>query len=157
MTNEEWIDMFRVIPEEEQNSIVLVLRNGAELSVDTLFRFEVNFLVMRGRVNGTTDEGRAFFIPYDQMVYYRIERITNLAKLRDFLEGRSGNEAPRAPVKVELPEPVHLAPPPAVPTIPTAPIPSTPITDATATRNALLDRIRAARATQNTGDRHLSQ
>src|SRR5262249_50500543 len=72
MTNQEWIDMLKVIPEEDQNTLVVVLQNGAEVNIDTFIRFESNYVIIRGRVGGTTDEGRAFFIPYDQMLYFRI-------------------------------------------------------------------------------------
>lgn len=138
MTNADWIEMLRVIPEEDQNQLVLVLQNGCEVSIDTLYRHEPNFLVARGRVGGTTDEGRAFFIPYDQMLYFRIERITNLAELKDIMDGR----APRKPAEGETPI-EGLQPIVATPVVsPAAPL------DGSAARNALLDRIRAARATQ---------
>ena len=58
MTSTEWIEMLRLIPEEEHGKLVVVLTNGAELCVDTLCRFESNFLVMRGRTGGTIDEDR---------------------------------------------------------------------------------------------------
>jgi hypothetical protein len=146
MTNVEWIDMLRVVPEDDQNQMVIVLQNGAEITVDTLFGFEPNFLVMRGRVGGTTDEGRAFFIPYDQMLYCRIERVTNIAEIRDFMQGKSKAAAPVSSEPI-----IHTAPAP----IAVAPVP--PVTDATANRNALLDRIRAARVTQAATRRQASQ
>ncbi len=135
MTNKEWIDMLRSVPEENQNTIVVVLQNGCEINVDTFFRFEGNYVIMRGRVGGTTDEGRAFFVPYSQMLYFRIERVTNLAELREMLGGTIG----ALPATIE----------PVLPIVPVAAIPANaPVTEATASRNALLDRIRAARATQ---------
>lgn len=137
MTNQEWIEMLRMIPEEEHNTLVLVLQNGLDISVDYLYRFEHNFLVMRGRVGGTTDEGRAFFIPYDQMLYFRIERVTNLAELRDMLEGRTVKKPAEVEVAAEAPLPIVASPP----------VAAVPL-DSNSARNALLDRIRAARATQ---------
>jgi hypothetical protein len=142
MTNQEWIEMFRLIPDEEQNQLVLVLLNGSEISVDVLFRYEPNFLVLRGRVAGTTDEGRAFFVPYDQMLYYRIERVVNVAELREIVcKGRAISDV----VVPAVQAPASESP---VPTV--APSTNgTAVGDAAATRNALLDRIRAARATQS--------
>lgn len=137
--------MLRKIPEEDQNALVLVLQNGSEIAVDTMFRFEPNFLILRGRVGGTTDEGRAFFVPYDQMLYFRIERITVLAELRDMLGASTVLAAALVPETATLAAPVPEPPaPPAAPTV----------TDATANRNALLDRIRAARATHVASNRH---
>jgi hypothetical protein len=144
MTNQEWMDMLRVVPEEDQNALVLVLQNGCEISVDFFFRFEPNFLVIRGRVGGTTDEARAFFIPYDQMLYFRIERVTNLIELQAMMGVSKAVAAAPTTEQPDLPqaEPIAAA----------APVPP-PITDATANRNALLDRIRAARATQVASNR----
>lgn len=144
MINQEWIDMFRVIPEEDQNTIVIVLQNGAEINVDVMFRFEPNFMVIRGRVGGQTEEGRAFFIPYDQMLYFRLERVTNVSELRDIMDGSALRKKIAAPVVT-----------PEEPLLPSAAIPG--VTDATANRNALLDRIRAARATQTATRRTASQ
>jgi hypothetical protein len=135
MLNQEWIDMFRVIPPEHHNQIVVVLQNGSEISIDTFFRFEPNFLLARGRVSGTTDENRAFFVPYNQMLYFRIERIMKLEELEEFLINRTeaAPEAEQAPV-VPIPAPSANGGSSAV--------------DPNSTRNALLERIRAARATQ---------
>jgi hypothetical protein len=149
MTNQEWISMLRVIPEEDQNALVLVLQNGCEISVDTLFHFQTNFLILRGRVGGTIDEGRAFFVPYDQMLYFRIERITNLSDLRQLMT------APGLAAAV-VPETSLLAVPVPPPPAPAAPEPPG-VTDATANRNALLDRIRAARTTQVSSNRHATR
>jgi hypothetical protein len=145
MTNQEWIDMFRLIPDEEQNQLVLVLLNGSEISVDVLFRYEPNFLVLRGRVAGTTDEGRAFFVPYDQMLYYRIERVVNVAELREIVS--KGRPMGEVVAPVQSPAPESAAPPTPATTN------GAVVGDAAATRNALLDRIRAARATQSSSTR----
>ena len=45
MTSDVWIDMLRLIPEAEHGKLVIVLRNGTELCVDTVIRFEEQFLV----------------------------------------------------------------------------------------------------------------
>jgi hypothetical protein len=155
VTNQEWTEMFRVIPEADQNTIVIVLQNGCEINVDTFISFEPNFLVMRGRVGGQTEDGRGFFVPYDQMLYFRLERLTNLAELRELMGGRSAKaaRAPAAPA-----ETAPAADPAALESVvsPASP-PVAPVTDATANRNALLDRIRAARVTQVATNRLLTQ
>lgn len=140
MQNQEWIDMFRVIPEEHHNEVVLVLQNGSELAIDTFFRFEPNFIVARGRVAGTTDENRAFFVPYNQMLYYRIERVMKIEELEEFFNTRPSqpaNGTANGAAGATIPSTVTPVPAPAVPL------------DAAATRNALLERIRVARAGQN--------
>ena len=60
MTSTEWIATLRLIPEADQGKLVIVLSNGTELCVDSLYRYEANFLVLRGRTGGTIDEARIF-------------------------------------------------------------------------------------------------
>lgn len=141
MRNDEWINLMRLIPPEQQDELVLVLQNGVELSVDQLVRFESNFVVVRGRVAGTSDEGRGFFVPYDQLTYFRIDRVVKAGELRRLCgervsaaelaaeDGLAGQgitatpEAPAAPSEAADPQPEP----------------------ANAARNKLLERIRAAK------------
>lgn len=81
MTNHEWIEMFQMIPPEQHNQLVITLQDGTDLVVETLFKFEPHFLVMRGRQGGSIDESRAFFIPYSRMLYTRIERVVKMKEL----------------------------------------------------------------------------
>lgn len=90
MTNEEWIEMFNLIPTDQHNQLVLTLQNGTDLVVEIFFKFEPNFLVMRGRQGGSIDESRAFFVPYSQLLYFRIERVVKLKELYAIF----GEEAP---------------------------------------------------------------
>jgi hypothetical protein len=52
-------------------------------------RFEPTFLVFRGREGGTTDEGRAFFVPYEEIAYVRLERVVRLGELKQMF-GETG-------------------------------------------------------------------
>ncbi|HEY8506528.1 MAG TPA: hypothetical protein VIL46_18240 [Gemmataceae bacterium] len=112
MRKDQWINMLRLMPPEQQNQLVLVLANGIELSVDMFVRFEPDYLVMRGRVQGTSDEGRAFFIPYDQMCYLRLERVVKAEEIQLFFgeavalpEGRPAGEEDGAEAKPPPPTP----------------------------------------------------
>ncbi len=134
MTNIEWIDMFRVIPEHEHSKLVIVLLTGMELSVDTLLRFETNFLVLRGRVAGTVDEARGFFVPYAQMLCFRLERTMKLEELTAFFPKAGAIADAVTPTKEE----------PAL-TRSSHPTPVAPTDPATASR-LLLEKIRATRA-----------
>jgi hypothetical protein len=59
------------------------------LSVDVVARFEPIYLVFRGREGGTTDEGRAFFVPYEEISYVRLERVVRLGELKQ-MYGETG-------------------------------------------------------------------
>jgi hypothetical protein len=138
MTRDEWMTMFRNFPEEEHNKLVLVLQNNAEISIDTVFRFEQYFLVVRGRTGGTIDEARGFFIPYEQMIYVRFERIMKLEELEAMFK--------KAEEAIVAPPPVTETPAPQTTTPLNLPRPALPApTDPTAASRLLLERIRATR------------
>jgi hypothetical protein len=134
MLSADWQGMLRLVPEAERTKLVIVLVNGTELCVDTIIRYEEAFVVMRGRVGGQVEEARGFFVPYDQMLYLRLDRVMKVEELQAFFSAPpTPEQAPNNPDKV--PEvPVLDAPTPPVPTDP-----------ATASR-LLVERIRAARA-----------
>lgn len=132
MTADVWIDMLRLIPEAEHGKLVIVLRNGTELCVDTIVRFEEQFLVLRGRQGGTVEEARGFFVPYDQMLCLRLDRIVKVEEIQEFF---GPTESTLTPAARETP----LVPPSNQPT-PTVP------TDPAVASRLLLERIRAVRA-----------
>ena len=133
MTAEDWIDMLRLIPEAEHGKLVIVLRNSTELCVDTLIRYEPNFLVMRGRQGGTVEEARAFFVPYHQMLCLRLDRICKVEEVQEFFGTPSEALAP-TPSREAAIIPASNMPTPTVPADP-----------AVASR-LLLERIRQMRA-----------
>jgi hypothetical protein len=86
---EDCQDMFQRIPVEIHAQVNLVMRNGYMLSVDTIVRFEPTYMVFRGREGGTTDEGRAFFVPYEEICHLKIERAVRLGELK-LMYGETG-------------------------------------------------------------------
>ena len=145
MQNEEWIEMIRLIPAAQQNQLVVVLQNGTELSVDLIFRCEPNFMVIRGRVAGTTDEGRAFFVPYHQMLYLRIERKMKLEEIAAIF----GEKLSATVSVLDAPDPRESTTSP----VSTDIVVEQPADPAITARNALLERIRAARASTTAASR----
>lgn len=131
MTSAEWIDMLQLIPEAEHGKLVIVLRNGTELCVDTIIRYEDCFLVLRGRQGGTVEEARGFFVPYTQMLCLRLDRIVKVEEIEEFFG----------------PPTASLTPIPESPVVPVSnqPTPTVPTDPAVASR-LLLERIRAVRA-----------
>lgn len=75
-------DILGRVSASDATSIVITLNNGLFLSVDTIVRYEQDYLVMRGREGGTTDEGRAFFIPYDEIGFVKIDRMVKASELK---------------------------------------------------------------------------
>src|SRR5262249_32336987 len=69
MQGQAWISLLRRIPPEQQDTLVLVTTVGIELSIKNILRLEDDYVAIRGRLAGTTDAGRVFFVPYDQINY----------------------------------------------------------------------------------------
>jgi hypothetical protein len=145
MRREECVELFKRIPELYHPQVNLILRNQAVLSVDIVARFEPQYIVFRGREGGTTDEGRAFFVPYEEISYVRLERVVRLGELKQMYgetgyvdaEDRLSTPDPRDQTETKLPVDAQT-PAPATNTGPQDP--------ASIAKQNLLDRIRATRA-----------
>jgi hypothetical protein len=146
MRKEDCVEMFKRIPEAMHPLVNLVLKNQAVVSVETVARFEPTYLVLRGREGGTSDDGRAFFVPYEEVCYIRVERVVRIGELKQmygeagYLDAEDRLSAP-APEATETPQPlasVQTPPPAAATTVATDP--------ASIAKQNLLNRIRNARA-----------
>lgn len=144
MRREECVELFKRIPETYHPQVNLVLRNQFTLSVEAVVRFEPTYIAFRGREGGTTDEGRAFFVPYEEIAYFRLERVVRLGELKQ-MYGETGyvdaedRLSAGEPKEAEEPLPVDTKTPLPVPTA----VPQDP---ASIAKQNLLDRIRATRA-----------
>ena len=134
MTNAEWVVLLRRIPEAEHSKLAFVLQTGAEAFVDALLRFDDSFVVFRGRIAGSTDELRGFFLPYDQILCLRLDRIVRVEELHEFFPNTLESNS-RKSGSLETP----LIPPSERPTPTVAPDPAV-------ASKLLLERIRAVRA-----------
>lgn len=143
MRREDCVELFKRIPEESHAQVNLVLRNQFALSVEVAIRFEPTYLVFRGREGGTTDEGRAFFVPYEEIAYVRLERVVRVGELKR-MYGEAGyvdaeDRLSQGETQEEKPEVSKLS------TL--TPPPGLPLDPASIAKQNLLDRIRATRAT----------
>lgn len=143
MRREDCVELFKRVPEPYHPQVNFVLRNGFVLSVDVVVRFEPTYLVFRGREGGTTDEGRAFFVPYDEIGYVRLERVVRVGELKRMYgetgyvdaedrlsQGEAQEEKAEAQADLQTPPPVS----------------GVPLDPASIAKQNLLDRIRATRA-----------
>ncbi len=144
MRREECVELFKRIPEASHAQVNLVLRNQFVLSVDAVVRFEPTYMAFRGREGGTTDEGRAFFVPYEEIAYFRLERVVRLGELKQ-MYGETGYVD--AEDRLSTPEQKEPDAPAPVDTKTPLPVPSVlPQDPASIAKQNLLDRIRATRA-----------
>ncbi len=169
MQNAEWVALFQKMPEEIHTKLVLVLQNCTDISIDTIFRLEPTFIVLRGRLGGTTETGLLFMVPYDQITSFYINREVKEEEIDTIFAAAKPAAAPiPTPLKVSSHQAgakpsangtaqVAVAGPrlSAQGTAAPAPAPKLAEPPATTARNNLLDRLRAARnAALPPGTRH---
>jgi len=64
-----WIALFRRIPATQHDNLVVVTNTGTEIMVQKIVRMEEDFMILRGRLSGSTDQGRVLMIPYLHLCY----------------------------------------------------------------------------------------
>ena len=125
MRRDDLLDVLNRIPPGDLTVTVLILRSGM-ITIDTVLRAEDEYVVIRGREGGTTDEGRAFFVPYAEVVYVKLDKILKAADVQKMYAGPEA-EPPPASAVTQTPAPPETRDPAAI------------------AKQNLLDRIRAAR------------
>jgi len=69
MQGAAWVGILRSIPTEQHEKLVLITGDGTEINLQGVLREERDYLLIRGRLAASTEAGRVFFIPYDQINY----------------------------------------------------------------------------------------
>ena len=62
-----WISLLRRIPPAKHSTLVVVTTTGTELMVQRIFRLEDDYIVLRARLAGSSDQGRIILLPYDSL------------------------------------------------------------------------------------------
>ncbi|QVL30509.1 hypothetical protein KIH39_16805 [Telmatocola sphagniphila] len=145
MNGEDWKAILALMPPDQIGQFVVVLSNGNEICLDTVVRTDVKYLVFRGRLAGQTEEGRAFFVPLSNISYLRWEKFVKIDELRTMFPDLAlkASEAAKQ-TEIEAAPPTELLPRPPLP--PLQPAGENPSPNTVNSRNNLLERIRAARA-----------
>lgn len=139
MRREDIIDLAGRMAPGDMEKLVLIMKVGSSVTIDTVHRFEADYMVVRGREAGTNDDGRGFFVPYAEIAYVRLER---LVSINDFRRMYNEPLLPEMPLRdtngtgadVTTPGPSAVSKTPVVTADP-----------ATIAKQNLLDRIKAAR------------
>src|SRR6266478_6402720 len=98
MQSAAWKAMFNRIPREHHEFMMVVTSIGIEINVKSIELLEPEYAVIRGRLGGTTDAGRLFFVPYDQINYVTFNKEIKEQQVAEML----GLDAP--PIKGPIPE-----------------------------------------------------
>ena len=95
MQGSHWIRLFRRIPEELHNTLALGLVTGEEIVVQQLIRMEGEFVIIRGRMSGSTAEGRIMLVPYAQLTLVALNKPLVESEVQAiFGQSESGASAP---------------------------------------------------------------
>jgi hypothetical protein len=62
-----WLNLFRRLPPEHHDNFMVVTTVGTEIAIQSILRVEEEWLILRGRIAGSSDAGRIFFVPYSQI------------------------------------------------------------------------------------------
>ena len=87
MQSRAFIKLLQRIPREQHDSLVLMTSTGTDITIQTVLRMEEDYLAIRGRLAGTTEGGRIFFIPYDQINYLGIQKELKEPEVQALLGG----------------------------------------------------------------------
>jgi hypothetical protein len=102
-----WAALLRHIPGSAHNNLMLVTRSGTEICVQMILRVDHEFVAFKGRLAGSQDAGRLFFLAFDQIDYLGFQQEV---KEEAFHEMFDSLQVP-APVAAPLEEVVAVAEP----------------------------------------------
>jgi hypothetical protein len=114
MHDAAWVKLLRHIPANEHANLLLVTASGREIAIQSLLRIDPQCLALRGRLAGSTDAGRIFFVPYSHIDYFGFQQPLKEAEFHELfgsLDSLPANEptvAPPAPAST--PETAEPAP-----------------------------------------------
>jgi hypothetical protein len=83
MRSSAWATLLRQIPDHEHNQLVVTTGNGTEIAVQVILRIDHEFVAIKGRLAGSQDAGRVFFIPYTHIDYFGFQRDVKEAEFQE--------------------------------------------------------------------------
>ena len=93
MPSAAWARLLRLVPPKDQDNLMLLTSNRTEFAIQAILRLDPDFLIIKGRLAGSQDQGRVFFIPYEQIDHIGFYRAF---KDTEFNEMFADLEAPAA-------------------------------------------------------------
>ena len=145
MHGASWSNILQLIPAEQHAKLVLITHNNTEIHVQGILHTANDYLLIRGRLAASTDAGRVFFIPFDQMHYLAFRDPLSEADTLALLGLQPGAPATRPPAPSRPAETTvtEATPPPAAK--------SSINTSGAHAKAALLERLRRARGQDGGG------
>jgi hypothetical protein len=136
MHNTAWVKLLRHIPASEQSKLMLVTTSGVEITIQGFLRIDPECVALRGRLAGSTEAGRVFFIPYAHIDYFGFQQPVKETEFHELF----GNLEPLG----AGPAPVLAAPSsPPIRTAPAAPAPPQTPRSPSAIKSTVLEKFRS--------------
>jgi hypothetical protein len=111
-----WMELLARIPERQRNQLVVMTTARVEITVQELVRMDEEYVAVRGRLAGSSDTGRLFFVPYDQIAYASIQKAVSDQEITEiFGTAPPAPAAPAAAADQLQSEPEAEEPPPPEP------------------------------------------
>src|SRR5204863_5343755 len=98
-----WAVLLRRIPPEQHNILMLVTRCGTEIALQNILYLDDEVLAIKGRLAGSQDAGRLYFVPLDNIDYFGFNR---MVKDEEYVEMFGTLQVPPP----DAPAPVFAAP-----------------------------------------------
>jgi hypothetical protein len=119
-----WMELLARIPERQRNQLVVMTTARVEITVQELVRMDEEYVVIRGRLAGSSDTGRLFFVPFDQIAYVSIQKAVSDQEITEiFGTAPPALAVPAAAVDQPPSEPAAEEPPPPEPEPEPEPVP----------------------------------
>lgn len=134
-----WVKLLSHIPPHEQSKLMLVTTSGTEIAIQSLLRLDPECMALRGRLAGSTDSGRVFFVPYSHIDYFGFQQPLKEAEFHELFSNLELLSAAQA----DSPTAPSSAPPEAVATAPPASSHPTPSRSPKAIKSTVLEKFRA--------------
>jgi hypothetical protein len=149
-----WAALLRCIPPEHHNILMLVTRCGTEIALQNILRLDEEVLAIRGRLAGSQDSGRLYFVPLDNIDYFGFNRMVKDEEYTAmFGNYQPPAQAPQQQPQVVQPPPVQDAPTEPAPSESSlTPSPSMPIKATLAIKSAILERFRSRNSGPTNGN-----
>ncbi len=116
-----WKSFLARVPPEYRGSLMAMTAAGMEINIQAILREEEDFLVVRGRLAGTTDTIRVLFLPFEGLDHMGFYKEMSPAQVTAILDGKPVVAPPPEGAAAPAPEPiaaVTLVPEPPPPEVP---------------------------------------
>jgi hypothetical protein len=119
MRSAAWVKLFRHIPADEQPKLMLVTTSATEIAIQCFLRIDPESIALKGRLAGSQDAGRVFFIPYCQIDYLGYQQSLKESEFHEVFGNLDLSDAvasadplldvPKQPEPAAVPEPAAPA------------------------------------------------